>query len=66
MQADLRSVTPFEGLWAQTKKECLDEDGPDSKTFIDLGNIVDGKPAPIFDQYETIAGSTKRISRGTS
>jgi hypothetical protein len=44
--------SPFEGLWAKTKKECLDEDGPNSRTLIDLTNVVDGKPTPIFDQYE--------------
>jgi hypothetical protein len=42
----------FGGLWAKTTKECLDEDGPNSRTLIDLTNVVDGKPTPIFDQYE--------------
>jgi hypothetical protein len=42
----------FEGLWAKTQAECLDEEGPNSRTLIDLGNLIDGKPAPIFDQYE--------------
>jgi hypothetical protein len=50
--ARLSATQSFEGLWAQTKKECLDEDGPNSRTLIDLGNVVDGKPTPIFDQYE--------------
>jgi hypothetical protein len=42
----------FEGLWAKTTEECLDEDGPNSRTVIDLTNVVDGKQTPIFDQYE--------------
>ena len=54
----LASQTPlcagelFEGIWAKTQAECLDEEGPNSRTLIDLGNVIDGKPAPIFDQYE--------------
>jgi hypothetical protein len=46
------AAEPFEGLWARTQEECLDEEGPNSRTLIDLGNVVAGKPAPIFDQYE--------------
>jgi hypothetical protein len=42
----------FEGTWAKTKQECHDDDGPNSKTLVDLGNVVDGKPEPIIDQYE--------------
>jgi hypothetical protein len=42
----------FEGLWAKTKEECLDDEGPNSRTMIDLRNLVSGKPTPIFDQYE--------------
>ena len=42
----------FEGVWATTRKECRDQDGPNSRTLIDLGNVIAGKPAPIFDQYE--------------
>jgi hypothetical protein len=48
----LTGQSPFEGLWAKTKKECLDEEDPNSRTWIDLTNVVDGKPTPIFDQYE--------------
>jgi len=51
-RASLRAAEPFEGFWAKTKEECLDEEGPNSRTMIDLNNIVSGKPAPIFDQYE--------------
>jgi hypothetical protein len=25
---------------------------PDQQTLIDLGNVIAGKPVPIFDQYE--------------
>jgi hypothetical protein len=42
----------FEGLWAKTTEECLDDDVPNSRTLIDLTTVVDGKPTPIFDQYE--------------
>jgi hypothetical protein len=51
-QASLRASEPFEGVWAKTQVECLDQEGPNSRTLIDLGNIIDGKPTPIFDQYE--------------
>jgi hypothetical protein len=51
-QTSLRGAEPFEGFWAKTKEECLDEEGPNSRTIIDLNNMVSGKPAPIFDQYE--------------
>jgi hypothetical protein len=47
-----RRTEAFEGLWAQTKDECLDEESPTSKTLIDLNNLEDGKPAPLFDRYE--------------
>lgn len=43
---------PFDGLWASTKKDCRDSDGPDSKTMIDLDNVIKGKPAPLVDRYE--------------
>jgi len=50
--ARLRPTEPFEGIWAKTKDECLDEEGPNSRTLIDLGNVVRGQATPIFDQYE--------------
>lgn len=46
------AAEPFEGVWAQTSKECRDKEGPNSRTFIDLHNKEDGKAAPLFDQYE--------------
>jgi hypothetical protein len=51
-QAPLSAAQPFDGLWAATKKDCPDNDGPDSKTMIDLDNHIKGKPAPLVDQYE--------------
>jgi hypothetical protein len=51
-QTPLCAAELFEGIWAKTQAECLDEEGPNSRTLIDLGNVIDGKPAPIFDQYE--------------
>ena len=52
VRAPLHAAEPFEGLWAKTQKECLDEEGPNSRTLIDLGNLIEGKPSPLFDQYE--------------
>jgi len=46
------ATEPFEGVWAKTKAECLDKEGPNSRTLIDLANKHNGKIAPIFDQYE--------------
>ena len=51
-QAPLRAAESFEGIWAKTRAECLDEEGPNSRTLIDLGNLIEGKPSPLFDQYE--------------
>ena len=51
-QAPLSAAQPFDGAWAATEKDCPDNDGPDSKTLIDLDNRIDGKPAPLVDQYE--------------
>lgn len=42
----------FDGLWATSQKDCRNEEGPDSKTFIDLDNVTKGKSAPIVDRYE--------------
>jgi hypothetical protein len=47
-----RALEPFEGIWAKTQAECLDEEGPNSRTLIDLEDMIDGKPVPMFDQYE--------------
>lgn len=50
--SDADSAERFEGLWALSKAECLDEEGPNSRTLISLSNTKAGKPIPIFDQYE--------------
>jgi hypothetical protein len=47
-----QSRMAFEGIWAQTQAECKDEEGPNSRTVIDLRNMVNGKKTPLFDQYE--------------
>jgi hypothetical protein len=52
MQSSSHAAPAFDGLWASSRKDCRDKDGPDSKTFIDLDNIIKGKPAPLVDQYE--------------
>jgi hypothetical protein len=51
MQAS-QGAEPFEGVWAKTQKECLDPEGPNSRTLIDLRNLIESKPAPIVDRYE--------------
>ena len=40
----------WEDDWA--RKECLNTDGSDSKTILDLRNVENGRRAPLFDQYE--------------
>jgi hypothetical protein len=42
----------YEGYWAETNSECLDKEGPNTRTLIDLSNKVNGKSLPIFDKYE--------------
>ena len=37
------------GLWAKSEADCLDEDGPNSRTLIDFDSP---KTGPLFDQYE--------------
>src|SRR5437879_5840662 len=51
-QTSAHAAPPFDGLQATSRKDCRDKDGPDSKTFIDLENVIKGKPAPLVDQYE--------------
>lgn len=48
----LQAKESFEGIWANTKTECLDLEGPNSRTLIDLTNKKAGKALPIYDQYE--------------
>ena len=65
-QTSSHATQPFDGLWATTKSDCPDHDGPDSKTFIDLDNIVDGKPAPLVDRYENHCRIDRRTPSGNS
>jgi hypothetical protein len=51
-QMSAYAAQTFDGLWATSRKDCRNKDGPDSKTFIDLDNVIKGKPAPLVDQYE--------------
>ena len=48
----MHAAQSFDGLWAATRKDCRDKEGADSKTMIDLDNVIKGKPAPLVDQYE--------------
>ena len=42
----------WEGFWAKDRKDCRNQDGFDSKAQIDLKGMENGKPAPLYDQYE--------------
>jgi hypothetical protein len=63
-QAPLGAAEPFEGIWAKTRAECLDQEGPNSRTLIDLGNLIDGKPSPLFDQYENHCKIERKAAAG--
>jgi len=52
----------FDGLWAQTRKECRNTEGPDSKTHIDMSKPIGGKDPAMVDQYENHC----RIDRKTA
>jgi hypothetical protein len=52
VQAPSRAGEPFDGLWATTKNDCRHTDEADSRTLIDLDNVIKGKPAPLVDQNE--------------
>ena len=52
-QTSSHAASPFDGLWVTSKKDCPEHDGPDSKTFIDFDNLLNGKPSPpLIDRYE--------------
>ncbi len=57
-----QAAESFDGLWARTAKDCRNQEGPDSKTFIDMSKPIGGKPAPMVDQYENHC----RIDRKTT
>ena len=46
--AEAEPRADFEGIWAQTRAECEDDEGPNSRTLIDMSN----KEGPLYDQYE--------------
>lgn len=56
----------WEGYWAKTRKECRHGDGPDSKTMIDLKNSENGKPAPLYDQYENHCRIDSHATKGNA
>lgn len=60
------AASAFDGLWAASKKECRNNDGPDSKTLVDLDNVIKGKPAPLVDQYENHCRVDRRTPAGDS
>lgn len=54
----------WEGYWAKTRGECRHSDGLDSKTMIDLKNSENGKPAPLYDQYENHCRIDSHAAKG--
>jgi hypothetical protein len=54
----------WEGYWAKNRRECRFSDGPDSKTMIDLKNSENGKPAPLYDQYENHCRIDGHVTKG--
>lgn len=56
----------WEGYWAKNRKECRYGDGPDSKTMIDLKNSENGKPAPLYDQYENHCRVDSHATKGNA
>jgi hypothetical protein len=45
----------FEGVWAQIEAECADEEGPNTRTLIDLKNP---KMGALFEGYENVCRIT--------
>src|SRR4029078_786788 len=62
--SSLQAAEMFDGLWAKTQKECRNKEGPDSRTFIGLGSVMGGNPAPLFDQYENHCRIERRTPVG--
>jgi hypothetical protein len=62
--AGAAAVQAWEGLWAKTAKECRNREGPDSKTMIDLNGSENGRPAPLYDQYENHCRIDSHAKRG--
>jgi hypothetical protein len=54
----------WEGFWATSRKDCLNKEGFDSKTMIDLKNSENGRPAPLFDQYENHCRIDSHATKG--
>lgn len=42
----------WEGIWAKTKAECEDREGPNSLTNIESGVIFNNRMISMIDQYE--------------
>ena len=56
----------WEGYWAKNRRECRPGDDPDSKTMIDLKDSENGKPAPLYDQYENHCRIDSHATRGNT
>ena len=63
-EAKPSAAAKWEGYWAKTRRECRAGDGPDSKTLINLRNSENGKPAPLFDQYENHCRIDSHATKG--
>jgi hypothetical protein len=60
------AVEKWEGFWAKSRKDCLNQDGPDSKTMINLKGVENGRPAPLFDQYENHCRIDSHATKGNA
>jgi len=55
------AVQPFDGLWVTSRKDCRGKDGPDSKTFIDLDNVIKASRHRSSINMKIIAASIARL-----
>ena len=54
----------WEGFWAKNRKDCLNKEGFDSKTMIDLKGVENGRPALLYDQYENHCRIDSHAAKG--
>jgi hypothetical protein len=52
MSFSLHAKESFEGIWARSKAECLDKEGPNFRTNIDLHLKNNDQTLALFDMYE--------------
>ena len=59
-----QAAESFDGLWAQTRKECRNTDEADSRTFIDLSKKIGGKDPAMVDQHENHCRIDRKTAAG--